>query len=77
MNDANATETTGSVTTSSGGEEVDGSSSAGDSDMEMDSGADWLLGDEGDEGGESSSAASLINIGYVISILLFGSSLFV
>ena len=72
VNDANATETTGNVTTSSVGEEVDGSSSAGD--MEMDSGADWLL-DKGSENG-SSSAAILFNHGYTISILLAGHSLF-
>ena len=75
VNDANATiETTGNVTTSSGREEVDGSSSAGDSDM--DSGADWLLGDEGSK---SSSAAILFfnRSGPMISILLAGISLFV
>ena len=52
--------------------EVDGQSSAGD--MEMDSGADWLLGDEGSE---SSSAAILFNHGPMISILLAGINIFV
>lgn len=73
MNDANATETTGNVTSDSGGEEATDASSAGD--MEMDSGVDWLLGDKDSENG-SSSAAILFNHGYMI-ILLAGISLFV
>ena len=67
VNDANAADTTGNVTSDSGVEEATDASSAGD--MEMDSGADWLLGDKGSESG-SSSVASLINIGCMISILL-------
>jgi len=74
VNDAdNTTETIGNVTTSSGGEEADGSSAG---DMEMDSGgADWLLGDEGSESG--SSSAVLFDHRPMISILLAGISLFV
>ena len=69
VNDAGATETTGNTTSDSGEDEADTPS-----DMEMDSGADWLLGDEGSK---SSSAAILFNHGPMISILLFGISLFV
>ena len=69
VNNANATtETTGNVTTSSGGEEVDGASY---------SGADWLLGDKGSESGSSSAAILFFNHGYMISILLAGIGLFV
>ena len=74
VNDANGTETTGNVTTSSVGEEADGSS-AGDIDMEMDSGADWLLGDEGSE--SSSTVHYIVNHEYILILMVTGVSLFV